>query len=99
MNYYFIANIKIEDPEEYQKYIDKSEEVFKKYNGKYLAVDNAPILLEGEWGDYTRTVLIEFKTKSDFEDWYNSDEYQAILKHRLNAANCDTILVQGLKVE
>ena len=95
MSYYFIANIKIHDPKEYQRYINEAEQVFSKFKGKYLAVDNAPELLEGNW-DYTRSVIIEFISKADFHDWYNSDDYQRILKHRLKAAECDTILVKGL---
>ena len=95
MDYYFIAQIRINDNEEYQKYIDKSGEVFKLYKGKYLSVDNNPEIIEGDW-NYTRTVLIKFESKDDFKAWYNSDDYQKILKHRLNAADCDTILVKGL---
>lgn len=95
MNYYFIAQIKINDEIEYQKYIDKSGDVFKKYNGEYLSVDNEPDILEGKW-NYTKTVLIKFKSKNDFEDWYNSDKYQEIIKHRLSAADCDTLLIKGL---
>jgi uncharacterized protein (DUF1330 family) len=95
MSFYFIAQIKIYDDNEYQKYLDKTEEIFKKYKGQYLSIDNNPQIIEGQW-DYTRTVLIRFKTSIDFDNWYNSLEYQAILKHRLNAADCDTILVKGL---
>lgn len=95
MSYYFIAQIKIKDEIEYQKYIDKAGEIFKKYNGEYLSVDNEPIVLEGKF-EYTRCVLIRFKSKSDFENWYKSDNYQKILKHRLKASDCDTILVKGL---
>ena len=95
MSYYFISQIKINDEIEYQKYIENSGDIFKKYNGVYLSVDNEPVILEGEW-DYTRTVLIKFKSKSDFMDWYNSDEYKEILEYKLRAADCDTILIKGL---
>ncbi len=95
MSYYFIAQIRINDESEYQKYIDKSAEVFAKYKGKYLAVDNEPLVLEGSW-NYTRTVVITFGSKSDFKAWYGSDDYQKILQHRLKAAKCDTVLVRGL---
>ena len=94
MSYYFIAQIRIRDEKEYQKYIDKAGEVFRKYKGKYLALDNEPEVLEGEW-DYTRTVLISFENKGDFDAWYNSDEYQDILTYRLKASVCDSILVKG----
>ena len=96
MNYYFIAQIKINDQTEYQKYIAKAGQVFSKYKGQYLAVDNNPKVLEGRW-NYTRTVLIRFDSKKDFDDWYHSEEYQEILKYRLKAAECDTLLVEGVK--
>ena len=95
MSYYFVAQIKIKDDKEYQKYIDRAGDIFRKHNGKYLSVDNSPMILEGNW-DYTRTVLIEFPEYFDFENWYNSKDYQIILKHRLKAADCDTILIKGL---
>ena len=94
MSHYFIANIRINDEADYQKYIEKSDEVFRKFKGRYLSVDNNPQLLEGNW-DYTRTVLIEFPNEDEFKNWYNSTEYQEILKYRLNAANCDSILIKG----
>lgn len=94
MKYYFVANIKINHPDEYANYLEKVDEIFTKYNGKYLALDDNPLLLEGAW-NYTRSVIIEFNSKSDFDDWYNSVDYQAILKFRLKAADCDTILIKG----
>jgi uncharacterized protein (DUF1330 family) len=94
MSYYFIANIRIHDSDEYQKYIKGSESVFMKFSGKYLAVDNRPELLEGQW-NYSRSVIIEFPSKEEFNRWYLSPEYQGLLKHRLAAAECDTILVRG----
>ena len=95
MSYYFVAQIRIKDDIEYQKYIDKAGGIFKKYNGEYLSVDNNPQVLEGEW-NYTRTVLIRFNDKNDFDEWYHSTDYQNILQHRLKAADCDTVLVKGL---
>ena len=35
-----------------QKYIKSAGDIFSKFNGKYLKVDNNPIILEGEW-DYS----------------------------------------------
>jgi uncharacterized protein (DUF1330 family) len=96
MSCYFIAQIRITDDRMYQKYIEGTEKVFRKYSGKYLAVDNDPLVLEGNW-DYTRTVLIEFKTRDDFDTWYRSDDYQEILAYRLKAAECDSILVKGIE--
>jgi uncharacterized protein (DUF1330 family) len=96
MTHYFVAQIKIKDPAEYDKYLEHFDVIFSKYKGEYLAIDESPTLLEGNW-NYTKSVLIKFKSKQDFEDWYYSDDYQRILKHRLNASKCDTILLAGLE--
>jgi uncharacterized protein (DUF1330 family) len=95
MPHYFIANIKITNPDIFKKYLDKLDEIFFRYKGEFLAIDESPTLLEGDWA-YTKTVLIKFNNKKDFEDWYFSDDYQEILKVRLSASKCDTILVEGV---
>lgn len=94
MAVYFVAHIRIKDPEEYQRYLDGAGEVFARYKGRYLSVDPKPELLEGQW-DYSRCVLIRFESKSDFEAWYHSEEYQEILQYRMKAADCDTVLIEG----
>ncbi len=94
MSYYFLAHIRITDEVEYQLYVDRADEVFARYKGRYLAVDNEPEILEGEWG-YDRAVVIQFESREDFANWYHSEDYQEILKFRLRAANCDSILVKG----
>jgi len=96
MYYYFFAQIQIDDEEAYQRYLDKAGHVFSEFNGKYLAVDDSSQVLEGSW-NYTRAVLIRFSSKKDFEEWYYSAGYQEILKHRLEASHCDTILVKGME--
>ena len=92
---YFVAQIKIHNYQEYEKYLDRFDDIFSRYKGEYLAIDETPTLLEGEW-NYTKSVLIKFNSKKDFEDWYYSGEYQNILKYRLNASKSDTILIEGV---
>lgn len=94
MKHYFVAQIRVNDPIVYEKYLENFDEIFSKFKGKYLAIDESPVLLEGKW-DYTKSVLVEFGSKNEFEDWYYSVEYQKILKYRLKAAKCDTILLEG----
>ena len=85
MSYYFIVRIVISDKEEYQKYLDKAGEIFKKYKGEYLVMDDEPMVLEGSW-EQARMVLIRFNRRKDFWDWYYSEDYQEILKYRLNGS-------------
>jgi len=89
-----MVNIRIKDEQEYQLYLDRAEDVFSRYKGSYLAVDNQPAIMEGDW-DYSRAVLIQFESKADFEAWYRSADYQEILQYRLSASDCDGILIQG----
>ena len=93
MSVYFMANILITKDQDYQLYLNRSEEIFARYKGTYLAVDSSPKILEGGWA-YSRAVLISFVKQEDFDAWYSSDEYQEILQYRLSASECDTILIQ-----
>jgi uncharacterized protein (DUF1330 family) len=95
MKHYFVAQIKINDPEEYEKYLENFDDIFSRFNGEYLAIDESPAILEGSW-DYSKSVLVRFNSKKEFEEWYYSEDYQKILKHRLNSSKCDTILIEGV---
>lgn len=94
MAHYFSAQISIHNQEEYDRYLESFDDIFARHKGTILAVDDSPTVLEGEW-KYTRSVLIKFDTREDFEAWYFSRDYQQIIKYRLNAAKCDTILIEG----
>ncbi|MFH0756404.1 MAG: DUF1330 domain-containing protein [Bacteroidota bacterium] len=94
MCYYFMATIQVRDEGGYRKYLDRSEEVFSNYRGTYLAVDEHPVLLEGEWKP-GRAVLIRFNSREDFDAWYRSDDYQEILQYRLASSISDAILIKG----
>jgi uncharacterized protein (DUF1330 family) len=96
MSFYFLAGITIHDHDMYQKYLEEAGEVFSKYKGTYLAVDTSPEVVEGDWVEGQRAVLIRFDSREDFVAWYHSSEYQDILKYRMAAAQCNTILVNGL---
>ena len=96
MKQYFIANIQVKDPQVYEKYLQKCDLVFSKYEGRYLAVDDKVKCIEGRH-EYSKTVIIEFPARRNFEEWYYSKDYQAILGYRLSGADCDSILVEGNK--
>ena len=94
MSSYFLAQINIHDSDEYSRYLEGFDRVFEKYNGTVLAVDNEVQVLEGEW-PYGRTVLIQFPSKKELLDWYNSPEYQELARHRQNASSANIALIQG----
>ncbi len=94
MSVYFIANIRIHDQREYEEYLKDAGEAFEGSLGEYLAVDESPEVLEGGW-DYTKAVLIRFPDRETLMRWYKSPAYRRILRHRLAAAECDTIIAHG----
>lgn len=95
MSVYLIAQITIHDADRYAEYGAGFMEIFSKYDGTLLSVDEAPEVLEGSW-NCTRTVLIEFPSKEQAMAWYRSDEYQALAQHRLAASDGDLVMIKSL---
>ena len=94
MSCYFVAQIDIRDPEEYERYLAGFDEIFERYEGQVVAVDDDVEVLEGRWS-YGRTVLIRFPGRDALLAWYRSDDYQKLAVHRHNASNANIALVQG----
>jgi uncharacterized protein (DUF1330 family) len=94
MSCYFVAQIDIHDPDEYDKYLAGYDEVFDKFKGKVVAVDDKVSRLEGEW-PIGRTVIIRFPDMAEARRWYDSPEYQALAVHRRNASRANIALVEG----
>ena len=69
-------------------------DILNPYGGKLLSVEEAPEVLEGEWG-YTRTVLLEFPSEAQAHAWYGSADYQAIAQHRRAASVANVALIAG----
>ncbi len=95
MSVYVIAVINISDRDEYARYEQGFMEIFNQYKGRMLSVDEAPALIEGRW-PHTRTVLVEFPDRAEFDRWYHSEAYQTLAKHRFKASEGSIALLQGL---
>jgi uncharacterized protein (DUF1330 family) len=92
---YIIAQIRIHDRAEYDKYQQGFPEVFARYQGELLVVSENPVVVEGEW-PYTRTVLLRFPSADEARRWYESPDYQRIVQHRFRAADTNAVLVESL---
>ena len=95
MAVYLMAQIQIRDRGRYGQYEAGFMDIFRQYQGKVLSVDEAPQILEGEW-PHTRTVLIKFPTREEANAWYESEEDQALARHRQAAAVSHIALLNGL---
>jgi len=94
MPVYLIAQVDIHDRSVYEKYRSAFMDIFNPHDGKLLSVEEAPQVIEEEWG-FSRTVLMEFPSEDQALAWYNSAEYQAILQPRHAASTANLVLVRG----
>lgn len=95
MSVYAIALLKIDDRTEYARYEQGFMAIFNQYDGKLLAVEESPVVKEGQW-NHTRTVLLQFPDAHAFDRWYHSDAYQALAQHRFGASSGSVVVIQGL---
>ena len=91
-----ISRMTIHDRAEYDKYETRFMDIFDKFEGKLLSVDEEPQVLGGEW-TATRSVLIEFPDKPKLFEWLLSPEYQEIGKFRDAGSRAEAIIVKGLE--
>lgn len=95
MSVYALAQLRIHDPERYGRYMSRFMPVLEKYNGKLLAADDAPRVLEGQWWDRNKVVLMEFADKDAFRAWASSPEYNEIAEDRRASADVVVLLIKG----
>ncbi len=95
MTVYIVARIDIHDRAGYAEYEGRFMEIFARHNGSLLAVSEDAQVLEGSW-PVTRTVLISFPDRDAAMAWYQSEDYQQIMQHRISASHADIALLEGL---
>jgi uncharacterized protein (DUF1330 family) len=91
---YFIALININDPAQYEQYLAGFDEVFANFQGKVVAVEDNPRVLEGKW-PARRTVLIRFPDDQAVRSWYESPEYQKLAQCRQEASVASIAIITG----
>jgi len=96
MTIYLIANIDIDDRERYAQYEAGFMDIFSRFDGRMLAVDEQQTVLEGAPAP-TRSVLIEFPDEAAARAWYESPEYQALAAHRFASSTGSVTIIQGLE--
>jgi uncharacterized protein (DUF1330 family) len=92
---YLVVNSTIDDPQLLDEYMQAAGAMRPIVPVKALAIDTASRTIEGE-PPGPRTVILEFASEADFQTWYDSPEYQAILGKRLGATTGFAVLVDGL---
>jgi uncharacterized protein (DUF1330 family) len=95
MTVYAIAQLKITDRATYDRYQAKFMGVMKGFQGRVLAADEKPLVVEGTW-DREKVVLLSFPDEKAFHEWAESPEYQEIARDRKAGSDAVILLVKGI---
>lgn len=92
---YVIADVEVTNPELFGEYRALVAETVELYGGRYLARGGETTLVEGDSAP-SRAVIIEFESAARAKEWYDSPEYEPIKRMRLDSANSNVVIVEGL---
>ncbi len=90
---YILITEDVKDPDGMAEYGKVASQTMASAN--LLAFDQKAEVIEGTWHG-TQTVLLEFESEEAAKNWYYSDEYQAAVKLRQAAAECNGVILHGL---
>jgi uncharacterized protein (DUF1330 family) len=96
MKAYWIAQVDVNDPQQYSQYTQRGPAAFKLYGGRFLARGGRSQALEGRAASQ-RTVVIEFDSYEQALACYNSPEYQDAMSYRQGAGKADIVIVEGFE--
>lgn len=91
---YVIARLTVSDPESYQRYARRFREVVAPFEGRVLALSDAPEVLEGD-EPHSRVVLLTFPSAPAARGWYHSPAYQEISADRKAASDGVVLVLDG----
>ena len=91
---FVVLDISVTDQAAYARYVEAAPETIGRHGGRYLVRGGAVETISRDWAP-ERFVVVEFPSRDQYEAWYNSPEYQAILPIRTSATNSRVIVVEG----
>lgn len=96
MAVYAYVELIVHDREKMNEYIANVPATVAAHGGKYLTRGGAVEALEGEIGPYPSKVIVEFSDIAAAKAWYHSSEYQRLLPNRLDHADGNFLLIEGV---
>ena len=91
---YWIAHVKVTDPERYKDYVAANAVAFEKYKGRFLVRGGDNVIKNGEHA-YDRHVILEFDDYETALECYESPEYRAATVIRNEASEGYVVVVKG----
>lgn len=77
---YLVANYNVTNQDGYKQYLAAVGPTIVAHGGKILVAGPGATPIEGNPGEIT--IVLEFPTREALQGWYDSDDYQAIIKLR-----------------
>lgn len=93
---YLVVDTLLDNPELYEQYKLKAKPLLEQYGGEYLARGGALTLKESALWSPTRLVLVKFPDVATANRFYESPEYQEILKISQQSARRTVVIVEGV---
>lgn len=79
---YMLANLKVQDAEEYRIYEKGFFPILKRHGGEFVTFDDSSRTLEGSAPPQGRIIIFRFPTEGHATRWYADPDYQALSAHR-----------------
>jgi uncharacterized protein (DUF1330 family) len=92
---YVIAQLKFKNRALYDRYQSRFVDVFKQCDGRLLAADEHPVVMEGEWGR-DKVVVMAFPSETLARNFLDSPTYREIVEDRIAGSDAIALLVRGL---
>ena len=93
---YLVVDTDITKPELYDLYKQKAKPLVEKYGGEYLARGGKLSIKEDSLWSPTRLVLVKFASAQQAETFYQSAEYQDVLKISGQSADRTVVILEGI---
>lgn len=93
---YLVVDTHLINPELYESYKLKAKPVVEKFGGEYLARGGKMSIKEDKLWSPTRMVLVKFPSAEQAEKFYESAEYQEVLKISLQSADRTVFILEGV---
>lgn len=95
MTAYVISEVEVLDEQLADQYRELAGSSIEHYGGRYVVRGASPHVVEGDWPDQQRVIVVEFPTMQRAKEWYNSAEYAQALEIRGSALARRLLFVEG----
>ena len=92
---YIIAQVRVDDPEGYRNYTDRTPALIEKWGGQFLVRGGRTEVMEGEPVG-NRTVLLRFPSMEQALEFYHSDDYAELRAIRQAHSEAQFLIAEGV---